>query len=200
LLAHLAAAWGLMQLDGVRAAMVDAAPIMVHWITPPAQQPQAPTPPPPQAPSTPPRAVPLIAAAPAPSPSPSTYTAALAPAEATPAPSVSTLAGPAAPQALPEAPAGPRQIPASALRYLTLPQQVYPASSRRLGEQGTVYVKVVVDTRGMPRQVMLHQSSGHPRLDEQALTAMRAARFQPYTDNGVAVESMAIAPLAYELD
>jgi len=91
-------------------------------------------------------------------------------------------------------------VPASALRYSTLPQQVYPLASRRMNEAGTVMVKVVVDVKGLPRQVSLQQSSGFARLDEQALAAMRAARFQPCTDGGQPVECMAIAPLVYELD
>ena len=69
-----------------------------------------------------------------------------------------------------------------------------------MGEAGTVQVRVVVDVQGLPRQVSLHRSSGFARLDEQALVAMRAARFQPCTDGGRPIECQAIAPLAYELD
>ncbi|MFD2450348.1 energy transducer TonB [Ideonella paludis] len=64
----------------------------------------------------------------------------------------------------------------------------------RLGEQGTVLVRLVVDAQGLPTQVSLHKSSGHPRLDEQALQALRAARFVPYTRNGQALAWTAIAP------
>lgn len=200
-LAHLAGAWGLMQLDSVRQVVAEAAPLMVQWIAPPADRPAPPPPPPPKPRVTPPAPAPVIAAAPAPA---REATPAFVAPEPSPVPAAvtapATPPAPPAPPAAPAAPAVPKLIPASALRYTHLPQQVYPLTSRRLGEQGTVLVKVVVDVQGRPRLVALHQSSGHARLDEQALTAMRAARFSPYLDNGVAVEAMAIAPLAYELD
>jgi protein TonB len=69
-----------------------------------------------------------------------------------------------------------------------------------MGEAGTVLVRVVVDVKGLPRLVQLHQTSGFVRLDEQALNAMRAARFQPCTEKGSPIECSAIAPLVYELD
>ncbi|WP_374427930.1 energy transducer TonB, partial [Ideonella dechloratans] len=97
------------------------------------------------------------------------------------------------------APAGPVALPASALRYVTMPRLVYPAAARRLGETGTALVRVVVDVNGLPREVTLHQSSGHARLDQAALDAMRAARFQPYRVDGQPVEAVAIAPLAFQL-
>ena len=46
----------------------------------------------------------------------------------------------------------------------------------------------------------LHQSSGFARLDEQALQAMRSARFQPLVDSGGAYEWLVIAPLQYDID
>ena len=45
--------------------------------------------------------------------------------------------------------------------------------------------------------VSLHRSSGHARLDEQALWAMRQARFKPYAEDGRALEVEVIAPVAY---
>jgi protein TonB len=59
---------------------------------------------------------------------------------------------------------------------------------------------LVVDAQGLPTQVSVHKSSGHPRLDEQALQALRAARFAPYTRNGQALPWTAIAPLEYSLE
>lgn len=200
LFAHVAAGWGLMQIEGVRQAVTETAPMMVSWIAPPEPLPPAPPPPPAKPRVAPPKPAPVIAAAPTPAPQPvPTFTAPAPPTVATPVTAPEAPPAPPAPPA-PAPPAAPKLVPASALRYVTLPQQVYPLASRRLGEAGTVMVRVVVDVRGSPRQVSLHQSSGFARLDEQALTAMRAARFQPCTDNGHAIECMAIAPLAYELD
>ncbi|MBN8488840.1 MAG: energy transducer TonB, partial [Burkholderiales bacterium] len=102
--------------------------------------------------------------------------------------------------AAPAPPTAPITLPSSALRYLVPPAQAYPLASRRLREQGTVLLRLVVDAQGLPQQVSLHRSSGFERLDEQALQAMRAARFAPHTVNGVAVPWTALAPLAYELE
>lgn len=102
--------------------------------------------------------------------------------------------------ATPADPATPRLIPASAVKYRVPPVQVYPLASRRLGEQGTVLLKLVVDAQGLPQSITLYRSSGHVRLDEQALQAMRTARFQAHAENGVATAWTAIAPLSYELE
>jgi periplasmic protein TonB len=203
LAAHLLGGWALLQVDSVRQAVVEAAPIMVDWIAAPQPRP-APTPPPPPSPAarpTPaPQPRPLLAAPAAPN-LPAPVFAAPAP-EPTPAPPSPVETSPASPA--PPAPAAPppapRQIAASAIQYLVPPPLEVPLASRRLNEQGTVWVRVVVDVQGLPRQVLLHQSSGFGRLDEQALKAMRAARFKPASDNGVAYEWTAVAPLQYELE
>lgn len=195
---HVAGAWALAQLAPAQPVQAETAPMQVSWIAPPAD-----TPPPPARPAAP-APTPVIAAAPVPvvAPTPPAFTAPEPPA---PTPPVATAPAPALTPAPPTpapaaAPAAPKRVPASALRYTALPQQVYPLASRRMGESGTVMVSVVVDLRGVPREVALHRSSGFARLDEQALHAMRAARFQPCTEQGQAIECTAIAPLAYELD
>ena len=88
------------------------------------------------------------------------------------------------------APAAPRPrrdvVSASQLGFLVPPNPIYPARSRKAGEQGTVMVRVLVDVAGRPAQVSLAASSGHPALDEAALSAVRAAQFRPYSEGGVA--------------
>lgn len=206
-LAHLAAAWALAQGRAPEAPPPPPAPIAVQWIALPAPAP-APAAPPPPAPAPrptprPPAAAPIVTAAARPEAAPALAPAPTPVAEATPpqtAPRAAPVAAPAPPAPQPAAaPAGPVALPASALRYVTMPRLVYPAAARRLGETGTALVRVVVDVNGLPREVTLHQSSGHVRLDEAALDAMRAARFQPYHVEGRAVEAVAIAPLAFQL-
>lgn len=136
------------------------------------------------------------AAAPAPLPVPAPVAA------AAPEPAPRTLAPPAAvpaPPPPPPPPTAPRELPASSIAYLVPPPVELPLASRRLGEQGTVWLRVRVGADGLPRQVTLHKSSGHARLDEQALGAMRQARFKPQVENGVPVEWIVIAPLQYEI-
>lgn len=81
--------------------------------------------------------------------------------------------------------AAPRTVSASQLGYIVAPNPVYPARSRRAGEQGVVTVRVLIDVAGRPAQVALQASSGHAALDEAALSAVRAAQFRPYAEGGV---------------
>ncbi len=126
---------------------------------------------------------------------------------ATPVPSVPAPAAATVPDAppvpptppVPAAPLPPKQITASAVRYLVPPQQVYPETSRRLGESGKVGLKVRVDEHGKAVEVHVTQSSGFSRLDQAAVSAMRAARFQPYLENGVARSVWAPATITYDL-
>lgn len=200
-LVHLAAGWALLQIGTRPEVPSQPAPIAVQWIALPAPAPVAPPPPSTRPSPRPPATPPLVTAAPRPQPTPTTAPAPTPVAEAPAAPAPVTAPAPPAPPAPPvaAAPAGPVALPASALRYVTMPRLVYPAAARRLGETGTALVRVVVDVNGLPREVTLHQSSGHPRLDQAALDAMRGARFQPYRVDGKAVEAVAIAPLAFQL-
>lgn len=201
---HLLLLWGLLQMGAVRQTLREVAPLMVHFISLAAPPQPAPSPPPPQAQrplparSTPlpvvaaavPQAPPAPAALVVPEPVPMPVQAA----PTTPAP-VTAVAAPAPAQL-----ATPKPVAASALRYAVLPPVELPLASRRLGESGTVLLRVVFDTQGRVKQASLHRSSGFARLDEQALAAMRQARITPFFDNGIAIEVSAIAPLAYELD
>ncbi|MDH4391467.1 MAG: energy transducer TonB [Aquabacterium sp.] len=213
--AHAALVWLLLQGDMVQRAVQQASPLVVALLQDPAPapapqpalpMPPRPTLPPPatallplpalQMPDAPPAPAPATAPAlvvPSPGP-PSTTTAPMAP--VAPAPTVAAPA-PAPPAA---APPSPPVLAASTIRYRVAPAIAVPMASRRLGESGTVLLRVWVDAQGLPRQVSLHRSSGFARLDEQALAAMRQARFQPVTDGGSAIEWVVIAPLQYEID
>ena len=194
--AHGALAYGLMQVREMRDAIAGAMPVFVSMVTPaPKAAPPQVTPP---APRMAPRAVKrVITAEPTtPPPSPAPFTA------APPPESVSTAAAAQAGRA-PTAPpvtALPTLIPASAVRYLEVPVLVYPRASRRAGEAGHVVLRVFIDEAGLPRQVLVNQSSGFARLDEAATTAVQKARFKPYSDNGQALAAWALVPLSFDLE
>ena len=57
-----------------------------------------------------------------------------------------------------------------------------------------------VGVDGLPQQVSVQRSSGFARLDDQAMSAMKRARFKPQTDQGVPIEWIVIAPLQYEIE
>jgi periplasmic protein TonB len=64
-------------------------------------------------------------------------------------------------------------------------QPEYPAASRRLGEQGSVVLQVLVDTDGRVIDAKLLQSSGYDRLDQAAIDGVKSDyRFLPGTLDG----------------
>lgn len=212
---HLAALWLFLQTDVVHRAVQQATPQMVALLSEPVRPP-APVPPPVPAPQRqalpapvwmPPPDVRVVAdAPPAPPPAPVVVSTAPAPALAqatapvAPPPAVAAAADPLAVRPAPAAPPAPPVLPASAIRYRVQPPVEVPLASRRVRESGTVLLRVLVDTQGLPRQITLHKSSGFARLDDQALAAMRQARFQAVNDNGSAIEWVVIAPLQYDID
>jgi len=200
---HLAGGWALLQVPAVRAAVLEAAPMMVDLLAPPA--PPTPPPPPPQAlrPLPPVTAPAPVLAAPSPAPLPPDAFTAPAPVPV-PAPvavtaPVASPSPPAPPAPAPPAPARKR-LSADAVGYLVPPPAELPLASRRAGESGVVWLRVVVDVRGLPALVQVQRSSGFQRLDAQAVTAMRQARFRPHTEDGVALEVEVTAPIEYPLE
>ncbi len=201
---HGLAGWALLQVEPVRAALAQAAPMMVDLLAPPAPEPPReppPAPPPPPQPlaKKPPPPAPVIAAAPSPDPTP--FVVPEAPPEpAPPAPPEPVEAVVVAPPAPPAPPPPPREIPPAAIQYLEPPSPIYPRLSRRMNESGLVIVRVFVDVDGLPRTVQIAQSSGFARLDEAALEGVRRARFKPYAENGRPTAGWARIPIPFELE
>ena len=84
--------------------------------------------------------------------------------------------------------------------YLRNPRPVYPAASRRLGEEGRVLLRIRVSTQGLPLAVEIKQSSGFQRLDEAARAAVERWRFIPARQGSEAVESSVLVPLQFTLN
>ncbi|MBU3646636.1 MAG: energy transducer TonB [Limnohabitans sp.] len=74
--------------------------------------------------------------------------------------------------------------PSADADYLKNPPPAYPRASRRLGEQGTVIVRVFINTQGLPEKAEVRTSSGFARLDQAALEAVQRWRFVPGRRNG----------------
>lgn len=76
----------------------------------------------------------------------------------------------------------------------------YPRDAARLGHEGTVTLRVLVDESGAILQVGVAQSSGHRSLDQAALRHVkREWRFRPAVVGGRAVRAWAIVPIAFSL-
>jgi protein TonB len=120
-----------------------------------------------------------------------------APVAEKPAPAAAFAA--AAPAASPAAPpAGPHTI-TSGVEYLQAPQPVYPALSKRMGEQGKVVLRILVSEQGLPDQVLVQTSSGFARLDEAGRQAALRALFKPHMEDGRPVAVFVIVPLIFQL-
>ncbi|HEY2255097.1 MAG TPA: energy transducer TonB, partial [Variovorax sp.] len=78
------------------------------------------------------------------------------------------------------------QLPSTNADYLQNPKPVYPAMSKRLGEQGKTLLRVLIGVDGLPKQVSIKTTSGYDRLDEAARAAVMNWRFVPGKRNGVA--------------
>lgn len=84
--------------------------------------------------------------------------------------------------------------------YLNNPGPQYPYVSRRRREQGTVLLRVLVDARGSPVQVLIGRSSGFVDLDEAAADVVRRRwRFAAATEGNVAVEAWVEIPIEFSL-
>ena len=85
-----------------------------------------------------------------------------------------------------EAKAAPAlELPSSDAAYLNNPDPPYPPMSQKLGEEGTVILRVFVEADGRAGQVNLHKSSGFDRLDRSALESVKRWRFVPGKRGGV---------------
>jgi protein TonB len=202
LLAHLALLWAmgqawLEQASPIEEAQVIMASVMVESPTPPAPQPQ----PQPQPKSVSP-AVPQPRPTPVPTPLPTVSNQA----EASPSAPVvvpvmaplvtpvvaaanSAPATPSAPAAAPSAsaskPAPPSLVlPSSDADYLNNPAPAYPRLSKRMGEQGTVIVRVFIGLQGTAEQAEIRTSSGYERLDKAALETVQRWRYVPGKRHG----------------
>jgi periplasmic protein TonB len=86
-----------------------------------------------------------------------------------------------------EAKAAPAlELPSSDAAYLNNPNPPYPPMSQKLGEEGTVILRVFVQPDGRPGEVSIYKSSGFDRLDRSALeTVKKHYRFVPGKRGGV---------------
>jgi protein TonB len=83
--------------------------------------------------------------------------------------------------------------------YLRNPKPPYPQMSRRLREEGTVRLRVFVLADGSAAKVELRDSSGSPRLDESARTAVNRWRFNPARQGNKTIDSWVIVPISFNL-
>jgi protein TonB len=205
--------WLVTQTTLPKPPKVEAQPISGVLIKlPPADVVQAPpplpepvkTPPPPEPKPVPPPPKPVPKPVPKPKPKP------VPPPEkaiSQPAPAPVAAPAPAPAAAVPAevkpqkndslaAPVTPPRVDASRLKN---PAPAYPSASRRRGEEGTVLLELLVLADGSVTDVRVKKSSGHPRLDQSAMNAVKRWRYTPATRGGVAIEYRYLQPIKFDL-
>ena len=166
-------------------------PIKKLELPKPSQQPVKPhsaeKPPPQQLVSQAPVMSPTDAVAPAPPPQPIVA-------------EVAKVVTPVTVAAVPAAPVSQNPVALDTELSVTCPDReppVYPAQSRRRGEAGQVVLKVELDEQGLVAEARVQTSSGVPRLDEAALTAVRNWHCTPAMRAGRAVRAVALQPFNF---
>jgi TonB family protein len=103
--------------------------------------------------------------------------------------------------AQPQAKAAPKDSPRTVTHvdYVRQPRPVYPADSRREGEQGRVELRVLVSVSGRADRVEIIKSSGFARLDDAARMAVTVAQFKPYAENGKPEPVFVTIPVVFTL-
>lgn len=79
-------------------------------------------------------------------------------------------------------------------------QPRYPNLSRRLGEQGTVVLELVIEPDGTVSDLRVLESSGYPRLDKAALEAVQTWRYHPATRGGKPIRMRYVQEITFRLD
>ena len=166
----------------------------------------------------PPRPQPVAAPAPTPQPQPQPIPSKVStPTEVAQATPVAPVSAPTAPT--PPAPtrveAPPAPAPPSPAPVVTAPSKtdvsipasysasnqkpIYPNMSKRLGEQGTVVLRVLVKADGSAGEVEVKSSSNYPRLDQAAIDAVKTWRFNPAKIDGKATDEWYQVPIPFKL-
>ena len=77
---------------------------------------------------------------------------------------------------------------------------VYPRVARESGWEGTVIVRTLINTNGLPNQVKIRKSCGHPTLDQAAQEAVKSWTFQPAKDGNIPITKWVDIPIKFDLN
>lgn len=91
-------------------------------------------------------------------------------------------------------------LPSTSADYLSNPAPSYPRQSKRLGEEGTVVIRVLITPEGRAEKAEIRTSSGYARLDDTALSTVLRWRFVPGQRNGVPEAMWFNVPMRFALD
>ena len=124
----------------------------------------------------------------------------IVPATASPVPATAAPAAAGQPRPNPGTATAAVVLPSSDADYLNNPAPAYPRMSKRLGEQGTFTVRVLINTEGRAEQAEIRTSSGYSRLDEAALETVKRWRYVPGKRAGAPEAMWFNVPIRFVLD
>lgn len=103
--------------------------------------------------------------------------------------------------ARPPTQAGPPGPVVTRAQLLSRPDMndIYPSTSRNLGEEGRVRIRMCIGTNGRVTEASISETSGYSRLDDAALRSTRQYRFRPGTEDGKPVAQCFVQPVAFSL-
>ena len=107
---------------------------------------------------------------------------------------------PRAPEQKPQVASAAVTPPVFNASYLRNPAPAYPHAARRVGQQGTATVRVLVTAEGLPARVNLEKSSGSTHLDNAAVEAVKGWRFKPALRGTEPVEGEVLVPIVFRLE
>jgi TonB family protein len=87
----------------------------------------------------------------------------------------------------------------SAPRAISAPDPEYSEKARNAKYQGTCVLRLVVDTKGLPRDIRVERPLGLG-LDEKAVEAVRQWRFEPAMKDGVPVAVLLAVEVSFHFD
>ncbi len=91
-------------------------------------------------------------------------------------------------------------VAGATLQYASAPPPAYPAAARRMRQEGTVLLEVLVGEDGRPLRVEVRESSGHRSLDDAARDQVLAHwRFRPAMRDGRAIQAIGLVPVNFRL-
>lgn len=77
---------------------------------------------------------------------------------------------------------------------------LYPRVARESGWEGTVIVRTLITTDGVPSQVEIRKSCGHEALDLAAQEAIKTWKFQPAKDGNIPIAKWVDIPIKFDLN
>jgi protein TonB len=122
-----------------------------------------------------------------------------APAAANAIAAVSNTPQPVAPPAPPAPKAEPVRT-AAVVNSANCEKPEYPSASRRLEEEGTVFLRFLVGADGKVIQSEVEKSSGYKRLDEAARAGLSRCQFKPATVDGKPEQAWASMKYTWRLE